>query len=96
MNNGLILPSKIKIRIFKGQSGVIIAELPDYDISTEADSILEVDDLINDLIFVYFDIPENLRKVIRYIPEKPRQEIDLKSHLIFQKFISSDAKRILV
>lgn len=95
MEKGILLPSKIKIRIFKGQSGVIIAELPDYDISTEADSILEVDDLINDLIYVYFDVPKNLRKTVRYIPEQPRQEIDLESLLIFQKFISSDAKRIL-
>lgn len=95
MEKGFLLPSKVKIRIFKGQSGIFIAELPDYDISTEADSILEVDDLINDLIYVYFDVPQNLRKNVRYIPEKPRQEIDLESLLIFQKFISSDAKRIL-
>lgn len=96
MEKGILLPSKIKIKIFRGQSGAIIAELPDYDISTEADSIWEVDDLINDLIYVYFDVPENLRKAIRYIPEKPRQEINLKSQLIFQKFISSEAKRIFV
>lgn len=95
MDKGRLLPFEIKVRMLKGESGVIIAELPDYDIFTEADSILELDDLINDLIYVYFDIPKDLRKTIRYVPEKPRQEIDLNSHLIFQKFISSEANRIL-
>lgn len=94
MEKGNLLPPKIKVKIFKGKSGVFIAELPEYDISTEADSILEVDELINDLIYVYFDVPKEYRKAIRYVSEDLKKETDLKSHLIFQKFISSEAGRL--
>ena len=88
------LPERIKVHISKGSSGVFIAELPEYDISTEADSMWEIDDLINDLILVYFDVPKEFRKEIRYVPEEPRKEIDLRAHLIFQKFISSESNRL--
>lgn len=90
----LQLPERIKVHISKGSSGVFIAELPEYDISTEADSIWEIDDLINDLIWVYFDVPQEFRKEIRYVPERPRKEIDLSAQLIFQKFISSESNRL--
>jgi hypothetical protein len=90
----LQLPERIKVHISKGSSGVFIAELPEYDISTEADSIWEIDDLINDLIWVYFDVPKEFRKVIRYVPEEAKKEMDLRSHLIFQKFYSSEAGRL--
>lgn len=90
----LQLPEKIKVLLRKGSSGVFIAELPEYDISTEADSIWEIDDLINDLICVYFDVPQEFRKEIRYVQEEPRKEIDLRAHLIFQKFISSEVNRL--
>lgn len=88
------MPEKIKVNILKGSSGVFIAELPEYDISTEADEFCELDDLINDLIWVFFDVPEEYRKAIRYVPEKEKKEIDLRSHLIFQKFYSSEANRL--
>ncbi|MBI2012294.1 hypothetical protein HYS91_06060 [Candidatus Daviesbacteria bacterium] len=94
MHLGNLLPSKIEVRIFKGKSGVFIAELPEYDVSTEVDSLLEIDDLINDLIYVYFDVPKEYRKAIRYMSEELKKEIDLKSHLVFQKFISSEAERL--
>lgn len=94
MDKGQSLPSKIQVKIFKGTSGVYIAELPEFDISTEADSPSDIDTLINDLIYVYFDVPADLRKIIRYMPEEPAKEMNLRSQLIFQKFISSDAQRI--
>lgn len=90
----LQLPEKIKVLLRKGSSGVFIAELPEYDISTEADSIWEIDDLINDLIWVYFDVPLEFRKEIRYVQEKPKKEIDLRVHIVFQKFISSESNRL--
>lgn len=93
----LQLPERIKVHISKGSSGIFIAELPEYDISTEADSIWEIDDLINDLIWVYFDVPKEFRKEIRYVryvPAEPKKEIDLSAHLIFQKFISSESNRL--
>lgn len=90
----LKLPERIKVNIIKGSSGVFIAELPEYDISTEADQFCDVDYLINDLIWVYFDVPEEYRKAIRYVPEVQKKEMDLRSHLIFQKFYSSEAGRL--
>lgn len=90
----LQLPEKFKVNILKGSSGVFIAELPEYDISTEANEFCELDGLINDLVCVYFDIPEEYRKAIRYVREEPKRKIDLKSHLIFQKFVSSEANRL--
>lgn len=90
----LRLPERIKVHLTRGASGVFIAELPEYDISTEADQFCDLDFLINDLIWIYFDVPEEYRKAIRYVSEKEKKEIDLKSHLIFQKFYSSEAGRL--
>lgn len=90
----LKLPERIKVNITKGSSGVFIAELPEYDISTEADQICDLDDLINDLIWVYFDVPKEYRSVIRYVPAETKKEIDIRSHLIFQKFYSSEVGRL--
>lgn len=90
----LQLPERIKVNIIRGSSGVFIAELPEYDISTEADQIWDLDDLINDLIWVYFDVPQEYRKAIRYVPEVQKKEIDVRSHLIFQKFYSSESNRL--
>jgi len=88
------LPGNIKVRVFKGQSGCFIAELPEFDISTEANSAWEIEELVNDLIYVYFDVPKEYRKAIRYVPADLRKTVDIKSQLIFQKFISSDAERL--
>lgn len=87
------LPKSIKVKVLKGQSGCFIAELPEYNISTEADSVIEIDELVNDLIYVYFDVPKEFRKEIRYVSSSPRK-VDLKTQLIFQKFLSSDAQRL--
>lgn len=90
----LQLPEKIKVSLKRGSSGVFIAELSEYDIFTEADSIWEIDDLINDLIWVYFDVPLEFRKEIRYVQEEPKKEIDLRAHIVFQKFVSSESNRL--
>ena len=88
------LPSKIKVRRFRGESGVFIAELPDFDVFTEADNIWELDAQINDLIFTFFDTPEELQKQIRYVQEEPSQKpSDIEKLLFFQKFISSDLEQ---
>ncbi|MFH1289497.1 MAG: hypothetical protein ABIH88_02135 [Patescibacteria group bacterium] len=65
------LPAVIKVKIIKTKEGSYIAELPKYDIFTEADSLLELDYNINDLIYTFFDMPKKYhgkivyRKVIR-------------------------------
>lgn len=88
------LPKSIKVKVLKGQSGCFIAELPEYNISTEADSVIEIDELVNDLIYVYFDVPKEFRKEIRYVPSSSRKDISLKAQIVFQKFLSSDAQRL--
>lgn len=95
--NMLSLPHQILVKLLPGEkSGVIIAELPEYDVFTEMDSLLELDDLINDLIYTLFEVPKEFQKAVRYEPVKPKREIsaDLGKQLTFLKFISSEANRI--
>jgi len=66
------LPEVVKVKIVRGESGVFIAELPEYDVFTEADTLAELDFFINDLIYALFDIPKVWQGKIRYMPiEKP-------------------------
>ena len=44
------------------------AELPEYGVFTEADSELQLDNMINDLIYELFDIPKNIQNKVRYVP----------------------------
>lgn len=60
------LPTLIKVKIIKTKEGSYIAELPEYDIFTEADSPLELDFNINDLIYTFFDIPKKYHGKIVY------------------------------
>ncbi len=98
IDNKVMLPERIKVKFFKGKSGVWIAELPEFDISTESDSLLQIDELLNDLIFVYFDVPIQQRKSIRYVRVEPERNINEKTLekglSYFEKFISSEAFRI--
>jgi len=91
--SNLNLPRAIRVEIAQGESGVYIAELPEYGVFTEADSISELPDLVNDLIYTVFDIPKELQSLVRYEPPRP---INIANHLLFQKFISSEASRIFV
>lgn len=89
------LPHKIQARILRGKSGVFIAELPEYDVSTEADTLWALDDQINDLIFTLFEVPKKFQKLIRYVSEASRKQIDIaEKYFIFQKFINSEAERL--
>ena len=63
----LNLPPVIKVRIVRNASGVgYYAELPEFGVFTEANSRLELDDMVNDLIYELFDIPRSIQKKIRY------------------------------
>lgn len=92
----LNLPSSIQVIISKGKSGVWVVDIPKYDIFTEVDEYWEIEDMINDLLCVFFDVPHKLRNTIRYrnIQENPPKKADIESHIIFQKFISSEAERL--
>jgi len=73
------LPNKILVSIHRGKSGAWIADLPQYDIFTEADSQIELDYFINDLIFSHFEVPDMVRKMIRYSPRPEPKEVEQES-----------------
>jgi len=86
------LPKAIKVKIIKGKSGCFIAELPEYDISTEADSELGLQYNINDLIYTFFDVPKKYRGKIWYQPSQRNKTSfsGIKVPLPFNKFFASD------
>ncbi len=88
------LPEKISVKIMQGSSGVFIAELSEYDAFTEANTLLELDNQINDLIFTIFDVPKEYQKAIRYLREPSKQELGLQEKMNFLKFINSEAQRV--
>jgi len=90
-----IVPAKVKVKVFRGKSAWI-AEIPEFDLHTEADSPIELEFMVNDLLFTFFDVPPRYRRQIRFVPEKPREAIDIsdKKSLIFQKFLAPDAFRL--
>lgn len=90
------LPVKIKVKILKGGSGAYIAELPEYDIHTEADSLGGLDFMINDLIYAYFDVPKNYWGKIWYKQEeiKPDTKINLQKLLLYQQYIASNSEHL--
>lgn len=91
------LPQRILVKLSPGEkSGAIIAELLEYDVFTEIDSLLELDDQVNDLIYTLFEVPKEFQGAIKYEPEKPKKEIkvDLGKQLTFLKLISSEADRV--
>lgn len=97
MDKVLPLPHTILVKLSPGEKrGIIIAELVEYDVFTEVDSLLELDDQINDLIYTLFEVPREFQKSIKYEPIKPKKEITtgLGKQLTFLKFISSEATRI--
>ena len=97
MNKYANLPNKIKVRISKGKSGSLIAELVDFDAFTEADGWRELDYCINDLIFSYFDVPETVRDLIRYSsqPKLGKDKPNLnEDEIVFFKYFWSEARHV--
>lgn len=68
------LPQKIKVKIYKDDSGYV-AELLQYNIHTEASSKEELEYMINDLIYEYFGIPRKYQHMIRYVADKPVEKV---------------------
>lgn len=64
-------PYTIRVKVKRNnKTGVYLAELPEYDIFTEADSFTDLVFHVNDLVHTYFDIPKKLRDQIWYMPPK--------------------------
>lgn len=86
------LPKVIKVKVIKGESGCFIAELPKYDVFTEADSLLELEWNVNDLIYTLFDVPKKYHGKIWYRPAKRRVKdlAKVKIPYPFQRLLASD------
>ena len=91
--NNLNLPLIIKVRISKGKSGYFLAELPEYSIHTEADSLSGLDFMINDLVYAYFNVSKKYWGKIWYRKKelKSKPQADLSKLLLYQQFIASNA-----
>lgn len=93
ITNKLNLPITIKVKISKGKSGSFLAELPEYAIHTESDSLSGLDFMINDLVYAYFDVPKKYWGRISYRKKelKPKPQVDIKKLLLYQQFIASSS-----
>lgn len=71
----LQLPEKIKVILIKGSGQTLIAELPEYDIFTEADSFAELIPNVNDLLYEYFEIPKAMQNTFVYMPPELEEKV---------------------
>lgn len=62
------LPAYIAVQIQKGDSGIFIASLDQYNAVTEASDLNELFFNVNDLIYTIFDIPKKYQKNIQFLP----------------------------
>lgn len=62
------LPQFIKVDVKKSTTGILIADLPELNIFTEANDLNELFINVNDLIYTFFDIPKKYHDQIRFIP----------------------------
>lgn len=82
------VPPRITVKVDVDKNGVYGATLPEYDVFTEANDPLELEENINDLIFSFFDIPKELRKKIRFIRQpKLKNQYKPSDSVIFESFV---------
>ena len=68
------LPETIRVSVAK-DNGVYVISLPDLDSITQADSREEIDYMINDFIYCYFDVPTKYQSKIRYFARKNTSQL---------------------
>ena len=85
------LPKKILVKIYGNDNGYV-EELTHYNVHTEASSKDELERMINDLIYGYFNIPKEYHQMIRYVANKPVEKVEeAKSlHILSTKFVFSN------
>lgn len=83
------LPKVIKVKIHLDEDGYV-AELVQYNTHTQASTKEELDEMINDLIYGYFDIPKKLQSSIRYVArqEKKIEEVHTVKALVEPGFFN--------
>lgn len=72
------LPDTIQVNVKKGESGALLARLPEYDVFTEADNLNDLVFQVNDLIYTYFDVPKKYQDSIFFRPLRATQEALMK------------------
>lgn len=78
------LPEKIKVKVKKCSHGKYLAELPEYDLHTQINNKDELLEMVNDLIYCFFDIPSGLQKFISYKPVDENRDFEkIKPFLMF-------------
>lgn len=91
MFNPNILPKSIKVRFSFGENKKLLINIPEFDIFTEADNAFEIGEMLNDLIYTYFEVPENLRRFIRYVPKEAEEPDNFKELLMYKMFIDPES-----
>ena len=64
----MLLPAHIAVQIQKGDSGVLVATLNEFNAVTEANDLNELFFNVNDLIYTIFDIPKKYQNEIQFLP----------------------------
>ncbi len=72
------IPKSLKVDVKKGETGVLIAELPTLGVFTEAEDLNELFINVNDLIYTYFDIPKKYQDKICFVPNVFAREVLVK------------------
>lgn len=99
------LPAHIAVRIQKGDSGVLVAMLDEFNAVTEANDLNELFFNVSDLIYTIFDIPKKYQNDIQFFPtmearinmvrvahSSPRQISEQISFGLFRKSIDSSLR----
>ena len=71
--DSLRLPNQIEVKIKKEKDGTLFAELPEFGVFTEADSVGELIFNVNDLIYSFFDVKSSSRGKFCYLPHLKKQ-----------------------
>ena len=94
MYEDIKLPKEIIVKIRENKkNGVFLAELPKYDIFTEANTFNDLVFMVNDLIYTYFDVPAKLRNKFWYTPptEKDMEDNISMDPLLFKVLTAPDS-----
>ena len=67
------LPQSLVVQVKKEGSEYHIA-VPELNTFTYAEKREDIDSMVNDLIYCYFDVPKKDQREIRFIPKSPRSK----------------------
>jgi len=77
------LPKTIDVEIKKLSKGKFFVSLVKLGVFTEVDSEQELNHMINDLIYTYYDVPKHLQKQFHYRSRDDEEYNKAKPFIIF-------------